>query len=435
MLTKKNTVKQDENASFAKNKTDANKKSGRIVVNGAELRKGDVLRRYYSARNKHYFYGVVSFFMTAMFYIAFTSPGWINKITGDSMSNAIASGVWATLGLLFSIVITILILHSHTRDKDNSRIWAYALILSMGIVFNVFTETASTMDRVDERVKYKSENSGVFKALTNKITHSSGMANAALTKARNDYADAISTANRRCPKSINGHKNYDYSPALCRKWTMRADEYKTAINLHKDGAKTELSETVKEATKASNNTEYAQMVVRMIMQAFGLSFIVATALISLFIIATFELLGMMIGGDYRRYRNALPAYGINLFQKDEINYLKKSLDIETKKDEAILNYNLKSSQQRLDKLRKTAKRNAQIKKIEQDIKKLSPSPAAVISTQHQAAPNGGFATISLATSVTPSKNRASTEQIPSISGANITVLPSKNRAKTEQKAR
>jgi len=47
-----------------------------------KLSKGDVLTRYYEARNKHILYGSVSFAMTATFYMSFTSPEWV-KVVSD----------------------------------------------------------------------------------------------------------------------------------------------------------------------------------------------------------------------------------------------------------------------------------------------------------------------------------------------------------------
>ena len=336
------------------------------------LSKGDLLTRYHGARLKHYLYGVVSFAMTAMFYISFTSPEWLSRISSGSINSAVSAGVWAFLGLMFSIVITLLIMHSHTTDKGASRLSAYALIIALGITFNVFTETASTMDRVDERVTAKSENSGIFKALTDKIKYSSGQSNTALTKAKNDYADAISTKKARCKQGAN------YSARLCRKWTMRADEYKTAIALHQEGASSELSQTVKEAKGASHNEAYAQMIVKITMEQLGVSFLVATAFISLFIIGTFEVLGIMIGGDYRKYRDALPLHGIDLHRGREIKYLKKDLQRQNEADQAINQHKIEQSRRELKRLQDARKTQNEKLKLQAEIKKLtakiSPTP-------------------------------------------------------------
>ena len=341
-------------------------KQGRPV----KLSKGDVLTRYYETRNKHRLYGLVSFAMTAMFYMSFTSPEWVTIVSSGVFNDAMSAGVWAFLGLLFSITITLLIMHSHTTDRRGglSRVGAYALIILLGVTFNVFTETASTMDRVDERVMVKSEQSGVFKALTSSIRNSSGQSNKALTKAKNDYADAISTARARCKQGAN------YSKNLCKKWTMRADEYKTAIELHKQGATSEKAETVALAKNASHNTEYAQMVVKIVMEQTEFSFVTSTAIISLFIIVTFEVLGVMIGSDYKLYRDTLPQYGIDLHRGREINYLKKDLKRQKQADDAINQHNLERSKRELQRMQSAKATQSKLQTLQGEIRKLSGQP-------------------------------------------------------------
>ena len=336
-----------------------------MPINGLNLSKGDLLKRYHEARLKHYLYGLVSFAMTAMFYISFTSPEWLTKLSSGNINIAISAGVWALLGLLFSVAITVLIMHSHTTDRGASRLGAYAMIIALGVTFNVFTETASSMDRVDERVTAKSEQSGVFKALISKIKQSSGQSNTALTKAKNDFADAISTKKARCKHGAG------YSARLCLKWTMRADEYKTAIELHEKGASSELSQTVKEAKEAGHNKEYAQMIVKMTMEQLGVSFLVATALISLFIIGTFEVLGIMIGGDYKKYRDALPLHGIDLHRGREIKYLKKNLKRQSEIDEAINQHKIEQANLELKRLQDARRTQKRIRILQAEIKQLT----------------------------------------------------------------
>jgi hypothetical protein len=127
--------------------------------------------------------------MTAMFYMAFTSPDFVTQIangllqskeaslTGEQVagvSDAVSAGIWAGVGLLFSVTITLLIMHSHTTEKSGLKVVMYTFIILLGITFNVFTETASTMDRVEERVVVKSENSAISKALVGSIKSASG---------------------------------------------------------------------------------------------------------------------------------------------------------------------------------------------------------------------------------------------------------------------
>ncbi len=335
-----------------------------------KLSKGDVLTRYYETRNKHILYGLVSFAMTAMFYTSFTSPEWVVVVSSGVFNEAVSAGVWAFLGLLFSITITLLIMHSHTTDRRGglSRMVAYSLIILLGITFNVFTETASTMDRVDERVIVKSEKSGLFKALTSSIKNSSGASNKALIKAKNYYADAISTARARCKRGSS------YNARLCKKWTMLADEYKTAIALHQQGATTEKAETVELAKQASHNTEYAQMIVKIIMEQSGFSFVTSTAIISLFIILTFEMLGVMIGGDYKQYRDILPQYGIDLHRGKEIKYLKKDLKRQKQADNAINKHNLERSKRELQRMQSAKATQSKMQALQAEIRKLSGQP-------------------------------------------------------------
>jgi hypothetical protein len=151
-----------------------------------KLSKGDVLKTYYKNRRNHYLYGVVSFVMTALFYMTFTSPEFVQVIAGglveDStagFSKAAGAAIWAIVGLFFSVVITLLILQAHTAETTGTRIINYIFLVGLCIAFNVFTEVSSTADRVSERVKVKSEDSAVFKALTGSIKNASGTSNQA----------------------------------------------------------------------------------------------------------------------------------------------------------------------------------------------------------------------------------------------------------------
>ncbi len=165
--------------------------------------------------------------------MSFTSPEWVTIVSSGVFNEAISAGVWAFLGLLFSITITLLIMHSHTTDRRGGRFGAYALIILLGITFNVFTETASTMDRVDERVLVKSEQSGVFKALTGSIKNSSAQSNQAYIKAQAEYADRLSTKNFRC----NKRKKQDYDRGKCATYTMQTAEAKIKMELFSKGGK------------------------------------------------------------------------------------------------------------------------------------------------------------------------------------------------------
>ena len=349
---------------------------------------GTVLSRYYSNRNKHYLYGFVSFLMTAAFYVVFISPG-IEQVFNNAFDLKVSAWVWAFIGLLFSVVITILIMHSHTTDRPQSKYTAYAMVIVLGVAFNLFTEVSSTSDRVQERVTIKSENSALFKALTEKAKHSTGQANTSLTKARNDYADAVSTAKARCKKGDS------YSKRLCTKWTMRADEYKTAMSLHKAGATTELQETVKLAKEASNDTKNAQMTIQLVMEQLGVTFRVATMLVSLFMILTYEILGATIGYDYRRYRDALPHYGIDLHAdkeaKAESKKLEsevKQLEAETRADEKRMDAEIKQMEVDLKRYQKEVEHQAKADKLRAQLAKFKESLSM------QASPSAGSAKVS-----------------------------------------
>ena len=324
-------------------------KKKKLYDNDRNLSDGDLLKLFYSSRRKHHFYGVVSFFMTAMFYVAFTSPDWVVVLSKGFLSNdistqsgAIGAGIWAILGLLFSISITMLIMHSHTAQRSR-RLITMSFLVVLGISFNVFTEVASTMDRVDERVKVKSEQSGIYKALVGTIKNSSGASSKALTKAKNDYADALSTANARCKKGAN------YDARLCKKWTMRANEYKIAIDLHKEGASSEKAEAVKLAKKASHDSKNAQMVIKLIMEKTGFGFILSTFLISLFIIGTFEILAVMIGSDYKHYRALLAERGIDLNSEHYAEYLTKHIKDRKKTDKKMNEFHIFKAESDLDR--------------------------------------------------------------------------------------
>ena len=337
------------------------------------LSKGEVLKRYYSNKYKHYLYGFVSFLMTAAFYVVFISPA-IEQVFSSNFDMQVSAWVWAGIGLLFSVTITVLIMHSHTTDRPASKYTAYAMVIVLGVVFNLFTEVSSTSDRVQERVTIKSENSALFKALTEKAKHSTGQANTALKEARDNYADAVSTMNARCKKHT-----VSYRKSLCTKWTMRTEEYKVAMELHKDGATNELKETVNLAKEASHNTEYAQMTIQLVMEWLGISFRVATMLVSLFIIFTFETLGATIGYDYRRYRDALPYYGINLEHDRELKHELAELDREVNADEKRMDAEIKQLEVDLLRHKKETEHYAKADKIRAELEKFKASMQAEYS--------------------------------------------------------
>lgn len=379
-ITSSKTVKPETFSDLLKQVMKAIVKRKKKKATGRTLSKGDVLKRYYGARNRHWLYGAVSFVMTAMFYMAFTSPDFVIQIADGllqskeatkagvqvaGVSSAISAGIWAGVGLLFSVTITLLIMHSHTTEKSGLKVVGYAFIILLGVTFNVFTETASTMDRVDERVVVKSENSALSKALIGSIKSASGQGSKAYTKAMNDYADALSTKKIYCKRDKN------HSKKLCKKWTMRTDEYQIAMALHAKNARSEKAETVELAKQASHNEEYAQMVIKVMMKQLDFSFLEATAIISLFIIGTFEILGIMIGGEYMRYRDLLPEYGIDLHKNKAVKYLKKDIKRKKKESKERGDYAIYQAEQRLKEMQSNKVIRSKLQRINDDIRKMA----------------------------------------------------------------
>lgn len=348
---------------------------------------GDLLKFFYSSQTKHRLYGLVSFVMTTLYYMTFTSPDFANVMVegfqnyinptdspeGLQLGDAVGAGIWAAVGFLFSITITLLIMHSHTSGRKGGGIggWlVYVIIILLGITFNVFTETASTADRVDERVKVKSESSSVYKAIVGKIATSSGTSSRALVSAREKLADAMGEKTTYCPKRTDGKKNRDYSAKKCKFANMHISEYKALVKMSEEGASTEQSQTIKDANEAGRNTDNAQMSIKLLMQFLKTPtisdknlFIYATILISLFIITVFEILGAMIGRDYVYYRNLLQERGVNLNKSLELKVLKRRLADEDKEAKAFNTFNIKRAKQVASLYKETAKANKQTEGI------------------------------------------------------------------------
>ena len=116
------------------------------------------------------------------------------------------------------------------------------------------------------------------------------------------------------------------------------------------------------------------MIVKIVMEQTGFSFVTSTALISLFIIGTFEILGVMIGGDYKEYRNMLPQYGIDLHRGREIKYLKKDLKHQKKADDAINKHNVERSKRELQRMQSAKATQGKMQKLQTEIRKLSGQP-------------------------------------------------------------
>jgi hypothetical protein len=167
---------------------------------------------------------------------------------------------------------------------------------------------------------------------------------------------------------------------------MRADEYKIAIELHKEGASSERAQTVELAKEASRDTKNAQMVIQLVMKWFGLDFINATMLVSIFIIGAFEILGTYAGGQYIKYRNMLPEYGIDLHKDHEIKYLKQDLKRQKKKNIEISKYNIFKSKQDLELMKNNQANQGKIRKLQDEIQKLSGGQSPAMAYSNNLAP-------------------------------------------------
>jgi hypothetical protein len=206
-----------------------------------------------------------------------------------------------------------------------------------------------------------------------------GKGSKAYTKAMNDYADALST------KKIYCKHGKDYSKKRCKRWTMRTDEYHIAMDLHAKNATSEKAETVRLAKEAAHDEDNAQMVIKIMMKKGKLTFLEATALISLFIIGTFEILGIMIGSDYMKYRDMLSQYGIDLHRNKAIRYLKK--DFKRKKQEHKENsqYAIYQAEQTLKKMQRTKVARSELQRLHESIRTMTPTPQPAYAHQQTAA--------------------------------------------------
>ena len=293
-----------------------------------QISSGKALSNYYKAKRDHTIYGVVSFALSAVFYLNFMAPDWLSKLTShSSWTEIIQTLIYILVGLMFVTALTLGIMRSHT--SNNPKIHLVRVLILLGLVFNVFTETSSTMDRVDERVAIKSTQSEVYKALTQRIKNGSTGGNAALIEAQKNYADAKSTADIRCAQK--GRK----AKRLCDKWTMRTNEYQITIDLLKKQTHSELKETTTQAKEAEHDSSYAQAVIKLIMERLGLSFLMATLAVTGFIVCTFEMFGFFMGNDLKRYESALQQHGINIYRNSELKAetarMKAELKAEQKK--------------------------------------------------------------------------------------------------------
>jgi uncharacterized membrane-anchored protein YhcB (DUF1043 family)/type II secretory pathway component PulM len=351
-----------------KNSNNNNEKSTLDI--DSNLSRGEVLHRYRANKAKHLLYGVVSFLMTAAFYVVFISPG-IEQVFTDTFDLKVSAWVWAAIGLLFSIVITVLIMHSHTTDRPAGKYAAYGVVILLGLLFNVFTEVSSTSDRVQERVTVKSENSALFKSLAQALNHSSG--DVKITGLEGQIAKAQQRL-ARCEHNLKlgREKHCEGDKANLQALKDQASEARAAT-----ASNTEV--LADKAAAAANNEAHAQMTIRLVMEQFGLSFKTATMFVSLFIIGVFEVLGATIGYDYRRYRDALPYYGIELHKDKETEFDLKIFQQEVAADERRMKAEIKEMEVDLARYKSEMEHQARADKLRAELAKFKQQLQAAAS--------------------------------------------------------
>lgn len=182
--------------------------------------------------------------------------------------------VYAVMGIALASAITIAeaILFNSGRARE------YLLVMGFSVGFAVFAETAATMQREQSTVAFKSTQSEVYKATIKAV-------------------DVLSTTSTLTPSQLKlSHLQASYAEAkqLGNKGAMDAIQARILrleqqAELEQANRTTSLQNTISQAKALEYDETKHQAMIRFLSEVFGLSSVVASALLAFFLIITFKI--------------------------------------------------------------------------------------------------------------------------------------------------
>lgn len=177
--------------------------------------------------------------------------------------------VYAVMGVLLATVLTI----AEVVLFNSGKVREYLLVTALSMAFGVFAEVSATMQREQSAVKFKSQQSDVFKATLNAANQ---LTRPTLSSAQLQLANAqalLSGAANAQEKGIIQH---------------RIDRLQNQVNLEQAANANLLTTTLATAKHLEYDEANHQAMIRLLSETFGVSHVQASAFLAFFLIITFK---------------------------------------------------------------------------------------------------------------------------------------------------
>jgi hypothetical protein len=182
--------------------------------------------------------------------------------------------VYAAMGIALATAITIAeaVLFNSGRARE------YLLVMGFSVGFSIFAESAATMQREQSTVAFKSTQSEVYKATIKAVdvlATSSTLtpAQVKLSQLQASYAEAKQLGNKGAMESLQAR-------------ILRLEQQ---AELEQANRTTSLQNTITQAKALEYDETKHQAMIRFLSEVFGLSSVVASALLAFFLILTFKI--------------------------------------------------------------------------------------------------------------------------------------------------
>jgi hypothetical protein len=182
--------------------------------------------------------------------------------------------VYAAMGIALATAITIAeaVLFNSGRARE------YLLVMGFSVGFSIFAESAATMQREQSTVAFKSTQSEVYKATIRAVdvlATSSTLtpAQVKLSQLQASYAEAKQLGNKGAMEALQAR-------------ILRLEQQ---AELEQANRTTSLQNTITQAKALEYDETKHQAMIRFLSEVFGLSSVVASALLAFFLILTFKI--------------------------------------------------------------------------------------------------------------------------------------------------
>ncbi len=188
--------------------------------------------------------------------------------------------IYASMGIFLATALTFgeMLLFNSGRMREY---WFLAAVL---ICFGVFAEGAATMQREQMSVKFKSEQSPVFKATLNAANQ--------LAKAPALSPSQIRLANVQ-NQLENARRNND--AVQVANLQGRVSQLENQINMEMANTQHLLSTTLSKAKELEYDETNHQAIIRLMSELFGISHVISSSLLAFFLIITFKMCAHYLG--------------------------------------------------------------------------------------------------------------------------------------------